>query len=61
MKKRFTDGQIIQMLKEQEVGEKTADLCRRYGISQAVRRCSNEHLHPVLYVNSLARSAELTT
>ncbi len=35
MKKRFTDGQIIQMLKEQEVGEKTSDLCRRYGISQA--------------------------
>jgi putative transposase len=23
------------MLKEQETGEKTADLCRRYGISQA--------------------------
>ena len=35
MKKRFTDEQIIQMLKEQEAGEKTADLCRRYGISQA--------------------------
>jgi len=34
MKKRFTDGQIIQMIKEQESGEKTADLCRRYGISQ---------------------------
>ena len=35
MKKRFTDEQIIQMLKEQEAGEKTADLCRRYGISPA--------------------------
>ena len=34
MKKRFTEEQIIQMLKEQEAGEKTADLCRRYGISQ---------------------------
>ena len=34
MKKRFTDEQLIQMLKEQEAGEKTADLCRRYGISQ---------------------------
>jgi len=34
MKKRFSDEQIIQMLKEQEAGEKTADLCRRYGISQ---------------------------
>ena len=35
MKKRFTDEQIIAMLKEQEAGEKAADLCRRYGISQA--------------------------
>lgn len=35
MKKRFSDEQIIQMIKEQESGEKTADLCRRYGISQA--------------------------
>ena len=34
MKPRFNDEQIIQMLKEQEAGEKTADLCRRYGISQ---------------------------
>ena len=34
MKKRFTDEQILAMLKEQEAGEKTADLCRRYGISQ---------------------------
>jgi len=34
MKKRFTDEQIISMIKEQEAGEKTADLCRRYGISQ---------------------------
>ena len=35
MKKRFTGAQIIQMLKEQETGGKTADLCRRYGISEA--------------------------
>ncbi len=34
MKTSFTDEQIIQMIKEQEVGEKTADVCRRYGISQ---------------------------
>ena len=34
MKTRFTDEQIIQMIKEQEAGEKTADVCRRYGISQ---------------------------
>jgi putative transposase len=34
MKTSFTDEQIIQMIKEQESGEKTADVCRRYGISQ---------------------------
>ena len=34
MKPRFTDEQIIQMIKEQEAGERTTDVCRRYGISQ---------------------------
>ena len=34
MKARFTDEQIIQMIKEQESGERTADVFRRYGISQ---------------------------
>lgn len=34
MKPRFTDEQILQMIKEQEAGEKTADVCRRHGISQ---------------------------
>jgi len=35
MKKRFTEEQIIGILKEQEAGERTADVCRRHGISQA--------------------------
>lgn len=35
MKARFTDEQIIAMIKEQEAGEKTADVCRRRGISTA--------------------------
>ena len=35
MKSRFTDEQIIAMIKEQESGEKTADVCRRHGISSA--------------------------
>ena len=34
MKKRFTEEQIIQILKEQEAGERTADVCRRHGGSQ---------------------------
>jgi putative transposase len=35
MKARFTDEQIIAMIKEQEAGEKTTDVCRRHGISSA--------------------------
>ena len=35
MKKRFTEAQIIGALKEQEAGGKTAEVCRRYGISPA--------------------------
>ena len=34
MKKRFSDEQIISMLKEQEAGERAADVCGRHGISQ---------------------------
>jgi len=34
-KQRFTEEQIIVVLKEQEAGAKTADLCRRHGISEA--------------------------
>jgi putative transposase len=32
---RFSDEQIIGILKEQEPGAVTADLCRRHGISEA--------------------------
>lgn len=32
---RFTDEQIIGMLKEQESGQRTADVCRKHGISEA--------------------------
>ena len=35
MKARFTDEQIMAIIKEQESGEKTADVCRRHGISSA--------------------------
>ena len=31
---RFSEEQIIGILKEQEAGQKTADVCRRHGISQ---------------------------
>jgi putative transposase len=34
-RKRFTEEQIIGVLKEHELGAKTADLCRKHGISEA--------------------------
>jgi putative transposase len=34
MKKRFSEEQIIRVLKEAEAGAKTGDLCRRHGISE---------------------------
>lgn len=33
-KSKFTESQIIAIIKEQESGKKVADLCRDYGISQ---------------------------
>ena len=35
MKKRFTEEQIIGILKEAESGMKVADVCRKHGISDA--------------------------
>lgn len=32
---RFTEKQIIAVLREHEVGAKTADLARRHGVSEA--------------------------
>ena len=32
---RFTEEQIIGILKEHEAGVKTADLCRKHGVSSA--------------------------
>lgn len=35
MKNRFTEQQIIGVLKEAEAGMKVAELCRKHGISEA--------------------------
>jgi putative transposase len=32
---RFTEEQIIAVLREQEMGAKTPDVCRKHGISEA--------------------------
>jgi putative transposase len=34
-KSRFSEEQIVAILKEQEAGVKTADVCRRHGVSSA--------------------------
>jgi len=34
-KSRYTESQIIKILKEQESGRNLSELCREYGISQA--------------------------
>jgi putative transposase len=34
-RKRFKEEQIIGILKEHDLGAKTADLCRKHGISEA--------------------------
>ena len=33
-KSRFTEAQIIGMIKEQEAGMPTTDVCRKHGLSQ---------------------------
>jgi putative transposase len=34
-RKKYTEEQIINILKEAEAGAKVGDLCRRYGVSNA--------------------------
>ncbi len=38
-KSRFSEEQIIAILKEQEAGRSTAEVCRRHGISQPTLLC----------------------
>ena len=35
MKKRFTEEQIIRIIKEQEAGASVDDICRRHGIGNS--------------------------
>jgi len=35
MKKRFTEEQIIRVIKEQEAGASVDDICRRHGIGNS--------------------------
>ena len=35
VRKRYTEERIIQVLREGEAGARVADLCRKYGMSEA--------------------------
>ncbi len=35
-KSRFTESQIVSILKEAETGAKVSEVCRKHGISDAV-------------------------
>jgi putative transposase len=56
--KRFTEEQIIGVLKEAEAGAKTADLCRRHGVSEQTF-CRWKARYGGLEVNDLRRLRQL--
>lgn len=57
-KSKFTETQIITMLKEHESGKKTSDICREQGISQATFY-KWQSKYSGLEVNELKRMREL--
>jgi putative transposase len=57
-KTKFTESQIIGILKEQEQGKKMIDICREHGISQATFYQWNSK-YSGMDVNQLKRVKEL--
>ncbi len=43
-KSRFSEAQIIGMIKEQEAGMPTADVCRKHSLSQGCSTSSNRSM-----------------
>jgi putative transposase len=59
MKKiRFSESQILNILKEQEHGSKVADICRKHGISDATFY-NWKNKYSGMTVNELKRLKEL--
>lgn len=57
-KSRFTESQILGILKEQETGQAVAEICREHGISQAAFY-QWKSKYSGLEVNQLQRMKEL--
>ena len=55
---RFAESQILSILKEQEQGNKVADICRKHGISDATFY-SWKSKYSGMTVNELKRLKEL--
>jgi putative transposase len=51
---RFTEDQIIGVLREHEAGVKTADLCRKHRISDASTHKGNIQFGAILKASSTA-------
>ncbi len=51
---RFTEAQIIGMIKEQETGIPTADVCRKHGLSQGTF-CNFKSKYGSMEVSDAAR------
>ena len=51
---RFGEEQIIRILREQETDQKTADVCRHHGISEAsFYKWKPKHGHPALELGAI--------
>jgi putative transposase len=59
-KTKFTESQIIGILKEQEAGKKVAEICRAHGISQPTYYGWRSK-YSGLEVNQVKRMKELET
>lgn len=59
-KSKFTESQIIGILKKQETGESVSDICREYGISQGTFY-QWKSKYSGLEVNQLKRMKDLET
>lgn len=59
-KSRFSEAQIIGIIKEQEAGQKVVDICRKHGISEATFQ-NWKKKYGGLTVDELKRMKELET